>query len=148
MNRPLALERSYEPYERPGLVVSYKIAGGAVIKKGALLGLDIHGYCRTLADPDCHTFIGVANDSADNSKGENGDRSVNATLYGSFVYAVDGTPGQHWLGLKVYQEPESDYFVTPKKTEGCLFIGKVVGIERTSTGHAGVRVKLNALVEG
>ena len=81
-----ALTVPYESFEKPGLVVNYKISNVKIFK-GGLIGINASGYAIPLAHGTASLkFVGVANESIDNSAGAAGDKSLNATKSGSFVF--------------------------------------------------------------
>ena len=80
-----ALTTAYEAFEKPGLVISYK-ASNVKILKGALVGVNASGFLVPMAHGTASLkFVGVANETVDNSGGSAGDKSVNVTKSGSFV---------------------------------------------------------------
>lgn len=141
-----ALTQPYEAYEKPGLVVSYK-ASNVKIYKGALVGLTSAGYATPMAHGTANLkFIGVANETVDNSAGSAGDRSINVTKNGSFVMkAVSGfTPAIGDLGKEVYANTDWEVQVATAGLTNPYKVGTITAIESTSTGIAGVRIRIGA----
>lgn len=139
------LAASYETYERPGLVVSYKIAA-VKVWKGALLGLDATGYARPMTPSTASMrFVGIANETVDNALGGAGDRSVNTTKTGSFVLkAASGyTPAIADLGKEAYAASDWEAQVVTTGLTNAYKIGTVVALETTATGAAGIRVRID-----
>lgn len=138
-----ALTKPYEAYERPGLVVSYKLAPVKVYK-GALVGVDADGWLRPLTHGTADLkFVGVANETVDNSGGSAGDKAVNVTKSGSFVLkAASGfAPAQSDLGKEVYVNTDWEVQTSSAGLTNLYKVGTIVATEMTSTGQAGVRVR-------
>lgn len=142
----MALTKPFEAFERPGLLMSYKLAAVKVYK-GALVGVNSSGFATPMTHATAGLkFIGVANETVDNSGGAAGDKSVNVTKVGSFVFkAASGfTPAQGDLGVEV--NVSSDFEVK-KGTSGLTNtypVGTIMGIEATSTSESGVRIRIDA----
>ncbi|MCG9894067.1 MAG: hypothetical protein MH204_01150 [Fimbriimonadaceae bacterium] len=139
------LTRPYENYERPGLVVNYRLAAVAV-HKGALLGVGADGFARPMT-PDTAglAFIGFAVESQDNSTGAAGAKSINVAKSGACVVkAADGvTPVQAHIGRSAFAA--GDWEVRPDQTSltNPYSVGAIVALERTSTGHQGYRIRID-----
>lgn len=133
------LTQSYETFEKPGIVASYKMAA-VKIYKGSMVGLDLAGYAVPMRDGVL--FIGVASETVDNSTNSAGDKSLNVTKCGSFVFkAASGfSPERKHIGLPVI--PRSDWEVGLGGGE--TPVGTITGIESTSTGAAGVRIRIDS----
>lgn len=140
-----ALTKSYEAYEKPGLVVSYKLAASALFK-GGLVGLNSSGYVLPMAHGTASLkFVGVSNESIDNSAGSAGDRSALITKAGAFVFkAASGfTPTVGDLGKEVYANSDWEVQISTSGLTTAYKVGTIVGIETTSTGATGVRVRID-----
>lgn len=140
-----ALSQSYETFEKPGLVVSYK-ATNAKIHKGSLVGVNTSGYLVSMTHATANLkFVGVANETVDNSAGSAGDKSTNVTKCGSFVMkAASGfTPAVADLGKEVYANSDWEVQIATAGLTNQYKVGTIVGIENTSTGVAGVRVRID-----
>lgn len=139
------LTASYETYERPGLVVAYKMAA-VKIWKGALVGIDATGYLRPMNPATASMkFLGVANETVDNSAGAAGDRSVNVTKTGSFVLkAASGyTPGIAEIGKEAYASSDWETSSSSAGLTNPYKVGTIVAVEGTATGSSGVRVRID-----
>src|SRR5512141_3043955 len=140
-----SLTQAFETYEKPGLAVSYKLSA-AKLYKGALVGVNASGY---LAKMDHGTaglkFIGVANETIDNSAGAAGDKALNATKSGSFVFkAASGfTPTVADLGKEVYANSDWEVQISTVGLTNQYKVGTIVAVESTSTGATGVRVRID-----
>ncbi len=139
------LTASYETYERPGLVVAYKMAA-VKVWKGALVGIDATGYLRAMNPSTASMkFLGVANETVDNSAGAAGDRSVNVTKTGSFVLkAASGyVPGIAEIGKEAYAASDWEAQSSTSGLTNLYKVGTIVAVESTATGSSGVRVRID-----
>lgn len=140
-----ALTQPFENFERPGLVVSYKISN-VKIYKGALIGLNSSGYAVAMNHATASLkFIGVANETTDNSSGVAGDKQSTVTKTGSFVYrpAAGFTPTVADLGKECYANTDNEVQVATAGLTNQYKVGTIVALETTSTGQAGVRVRID-----
>ena len=140
-----ALTTAYETFEKPGLVVNYKLAAVKVYK-GAMLGLNTSGYVIPMTHATASLkFIGIANETVDNSAGSPGDRAVNVTKTGSFVLkAASGyTPAIADLGKEIYALTDWETQISTSGLTNSYKVGTSVNIDTTTTGAAGVRVRID-----
>ena len=140
-----ALSSAYEAYEKPGLVISYKLSNVKVYK-GALLGANASGYLVPMAHGTANLkFVGVANETVDNSAGNAGDRSVNVTKSGSFVFkAVSGfAPAQADIGKELYANTDWELQIATAGLTTQYKVGRIVSLETTSTGASGIRCRVD-----
>jgi hypothetical protein len=140
-----ALTQPYEAFEKPGLVVSYKISNVKILK-GSLVAVNVSGYLVPIAHGTANLkFVGVANETVDNSAGSAGDKSLNVTKTGSFVMkAASGfTPALADLGKEVYANTDWEVQVSTSGLTNLYKVGTIVSTETTSTGAAGVRVRID-----
>lgn len=141
-----ALTQTYETFEKPGLVVSYKMAA-AKIFKGSLVGVNAAGYLVSMAHGTANLkFVGVANETVDNSAGAVGDKSLNLMKSGSVVVkAASGyTPAQADVGAEVYANTDWEVQVSTSGLTNAVKVGRILALESTSTGSVGVRISINA----
>lgn len=141
----MALSKPFETYERPGLVVGYKVSN-TKIYKGANVGVNSLGFLVPMSHATASLkYVGVANDTVDNSAGAAGDRSVNVTKSGSFVLkaAATFTPSQADIGKEVYALTDWEVQVSTVGLTNQYKVGTIVGLESTSTGVTGVRVRVD-----
>lgn len=139
------LAAAYEAFERPGLVVNYKISNAKVFK-GSLIGLNSSGFAVVMNHvPNSLKFLGVANETVDNATGAPGDKSVNVTKSGSFVFkAASGfTPLVSDIGKEVYANTDWEVQIVTSGLTNFYKVGTIVSVETTSTGAAGVRVRID-----
>ncbi len=140
-----ALTQPFETFEKPGLVVGYR-ASNVKIYKGALVGVNASGHAVPMAHGTASLkFIGVANETVDNSTGGAGDRPILITKAGSFVMkAVSGfTPALVDLGKEVYANTDWEVQIATAGLTNQYKVGTIVGIESTSNGNLGVRVRID-----
>ncbi len=141
----MPLTTPFETYEKPGLVVSYKLSNVKVYK-GAIVGVNASGYLIPMAHGTASLkFIGVANETVDNSAGSAGDKSINVTKSGSFVMkAVSGyTPAIADIGKEVYANSDFEVQIATAGLTNQYKVGTIAAVETTSTGAAGVRVRVD-----
>lgn len=139
------LAAAYEAFERPGLVVNYKLSNAKVFK-GSLIGLNSSGFAVVMSHATASLkFLGVANETVDNSAGAVGEKSVNVTKSGSFVFkAASGfTPTVADLGKEVYANTDWEVQVATAGLTNQYKAGTIVALETTSTGATGVRVRVD-----
>ena len=84
-------------------------------------------------------------ETVDNSAGSAGDKSVNLTKSGSFVFkAASGfSPAVGDIGKEVYANTDWEVQVATAGLTNQYKVGTIVAIETTSTGAAGVRVRVD-----
>jgi hypothetical protein len=139
-----ALTQAYENYEKPGLVVSYKMSNTKIFK-GAMVAVNTSGFVIPVAHGTASLkFIGIANETVDNSGGTAGDRSISITKGGSFVMkAISGyTPAQADIGKEVYANTDWEIQVSTSGLTNQYKVGVITAVESTSTGAAGVRIRI------
>lgn len=139
------LTQAYENFERPGLVVSYKISN-VKLYKGALVGVNASGYLVAMAHGTANLkFVGVAGETVDNADGSAGDKTLNVAKSGSMVFkAASGfTPAIADLGKEVYANTDWEVQVSTSGLTNQYKVGTIVALETTSTGGAGVRVRID-----
>ncbi len=140
-----ALTQAFETFERPGIVMSYKQAA-VKIYKGAIVALNAAGYVQPMAHGTANLkFVGVANETVDNTAGAAGDKSVTITKTGSFVFkAVAGfNPAITDLGKEVYANTDWEVQAATAGLTNQYKIGTIVTTETTSGGLSGVRVRVD-----
>lgn len=140
-----ALSQAYETFERPGLVVSYKVSN-VKIYKGALVGVNASGYLVSMAHGTANLkFVGIANETVDNSAGSAGDKSVNVTKSGAVVFkAISGfTPAIADVGKEVYANTDWEVQISTSGLTNQYKVGTILALETTATGAAGVRIRVD-----
>ncbi len=140
----MPLTTAFETFEKPGLVVSYKLSNTKVYK-GSLVGVNASGYLVSMAHGTAGLrFVGVANETVDNSSGAAGDKALNVTKCGSFVLKALGfTPAVADIGKDAYANSDWETQIATAGLTNQYKVGTIVGVESASTGTAGVRVRID-----
>lgn len=142
-----ALTRAYEAKHRPTLIQQYKVAGTAIIYKGALVGVNSSGYLVPMAHGTGGlTFVGVAEETVDNADGSNGARTCNVAKSGSGVYADASAATQADIGKTVNAVTDNEVQIGTLGLTNVYAVGVLVALETTSTGVAGLRVRIDTKV--
>lgn len=138
-----ALTAPYEAFERPGIVVAYKMSN-VKIYKGSMVGLNSLGFAIPMTHATANLkYIGLANETVDNSAGTAGDKSINVTKNGSFVVKASSfTPTVANLGAEVYILSDWEVQINATGLTNSYKAGTIVGIENTSGGVSGVRIRI------
>ena len=139
------LTTGYETYERPGLVVAYRLAA-AKVWKGGMVGVDATGYLRPMNPATASLrFMGIANETVDNSLGNAGDKSANVTKTGSFVMKAPSgyAPTMAEIGREVYAASDWEANSSSTGLTNAYKVGTIVAVEGTATGVTGVRVRID-----
>ncbi|MBM3457334.1 MAG: hypothetical protein FJX77_02195 [Armatimonadetes bacterium] len=76
--------------EQPGTVVSYPLAASTTIYKGTLVAVNAAGYLLSISDAANLIFVGVAEDTINNSSGAAGDKSARVRKDGTFEFVYAG----------------------------------------------------------
>jgi hypothetical protein len=100
---------------------SLKVAAGAHIFKGALVGL-ASGYARPLAAGDL--FVGIAYEEIDNTGGVAGDRSVRVYTLGDFGHPLTGA-AQSNIGDAVYASADDTLTLTSTANS---YVGRAIDV--------------------
>lgn len=140
-----ALTQPYETFERPGIVVAYKMAA-AKIFKGGLVAVNASGFALPAAHGTANLkFVGVANETTDDAAGAAGDKTMPVTKSGCFVFrAASGyAPAAADIGKEVYANTDWEVQIATAGLTNQYKVGTIVGVETTSTGVAGVRVRID-----
>ncbi len=141
----MALTTPFETYERPGLVVAYRMSN-VKIYKGAAVGLNTSGHAIPMTHATANLkFIGIANETVDNSGGSAGGKSISITKSGSFVFksASGFTPAQTNVGAAAYCSSDWEVVASAGGLTNTYQLGTIVAVEATSTAQAGVRVRID-----
>jgi hypothetical protein len=142
-----ALTKPYETKHRPTLIQQYKVAASVVIYKGALVGVNSSGYLVPMAHGTANlTFVGIAEETIDNSDGSSGDKGCNVAKSGSGVYADAGTATQADIGKAVNVVSDNEVQIGTFGLTNVYAVGVLVALETTSTGVAGLRVRIDPKV--
>lgn len=126
---------------KPGQIVLYKVAGSTTIYKGAIVALDTDGYLTPITHATASLKVmGIAEETVVNS-GADGDESVRVSKSGSFVLAGTGTQAD--IGKEAYALDDATVQLTTAGLTNAYKVGTVLGIETTSKGAAGMRIRID-----
>jgi len=142
-----ALMGPYEAKYRPAVLQSYPVAGGIVVYKGALVGVNASGYLRPMSHATSGLlFVGIAEETVDNSAGQNGERRCNVAKSGSAVYADSAGATQADIGKTVNVFSDNEVQVGSLGLTNVYAVGTLLALEPTSTGANGLRVRIDLKV--
>jgi hypothetical protein len=130
-----ALTGAYDPQDKPGELVSYRVGANAVIHKGALVSVRSDGYAYpSRSGTSSDVFVGVAFESADNTGGAAGAKSVRVWKSGTYVYNGSGFT-QASVGQAMYAADDNTLTTTSTNNQ---LVGYVV--EVLSATQARIRI--------
>jgi len=138
-----ALTTPYEAFERPGIVVAYKMSSVKIFK-GAMVGVNSLGFAIPMTHATANLkFVGFANETVDNSTGTAGDKAINVTKNGTFVVKASSfSPSVANLGAEVYVLSDWEVQINATGLTNSYKPGTIVAVENTATGVAGVRIRI------
>jgi hypothetical protein len=140
-----ALTTAYEAFEKPGLVVSYRISNVKLFK-GALVGVNASGHVVAMDHGVSGLrFIGVAAETVDNSGGTAGGRTIAVLKAGTFVFRPSSsyTPAQTDTGRELFAVTDNEIQLSAVGLTNLHKIGTFIGLETPSGGGAGVRLRID-----
>lgn len=138
-----ALTKAYEAFEKPAILVLYKMAGNTTIYKGALVGVNNAGYAVPIDHAVANlTFIGIAQETVQNT-GADGDKSIRVVKSGSGVFADLGIQSQSNIGKEVYAKTDNEVQVATTGLTNLYKVGRIVALETTSLGANGYRIRID-----
>ncbi|MCH8274212.1 MAG: hypothetical protein IH851_05430 [Armatimonadetes bacterium] len=139
-----ALTKAYETQQKPTVIVSYPVAASTTIYKGALVGVNSIGYVVPMDHATASlTYMGIAEETVDNSSGSDGDVSVRVSKTGSGVFADAGTATQADIGQTLNVKTDNEVQVGTLSLTNVYAVGTLVALETTSTGATGLRVRID-----
>lgn len=142
-----SLTGPYEAKHRPTLIQSYPVAAATKIFKGALVGVNASGYLVPMSHATANLlFVGIAEESVDNSTGANGDKRCNVAKSGSAVYADVAGATQADVGKTVNALSDNEVQIGTFGLTNVYVVGTLVALEPTSTGASGLRVRIDTKV--
>ena len=131
-----ALTAVYDAKRKDGGLIGYPVAAGAKVYKGALVCVSTGtGYAQTGADAASLLFVGVAYDTADNTGGAGGAKTVRVQKSGEYLYNAP-TAAQTDVGKPALIV--DDNTVKTAATTNNVPAGVVVGY--VDSGHLLVRI--------
>ena len=135
-----ALSAAFEAGYKPGNIVLCKIAASTTIYKGAIVAYDSDGFIVPIAHGTASLkYAGVAEETVDN-EGADGDASARVSKVGSFVFA--GTAVQADIGKEAYAVDDNTVQIGTGGLTNQYKVGTVLGVESTSNGDDGMRVRI------
>lgn len=138
-----ALDKAYEAYQRPTIIVAYKVAENTTIFKGALVGVNEEGYLVPMSHEVAHLkFVGIAEDSVQNT-GADGAKTCRVCKSGGGVYVDLSTADQTAIGAEVYAKSDNEVQLDDTGLTEDYKVGTIVALEQTSTGVPGVRIRID-----
>jgi len=131
----------YETSYKPGHIVLYKVAAATTIYKGALVALDTDGFVTPMTHATASLKVmGVAEETVVNG-GADGDASVRIAKIGSFIIAGSGTQAD--IGKEAYALDDATIQLTTAGLTNAYKVGTILGIETTSKGASGMRLRID-----
>ena len=121
------LKANYDSERKDGVLVSYKVAAGAMIYKGALVCLNDSGYAVPAHDELRLKFVGVAYERGDATDGA--DVTVRVWKDGSFRVTMAGAARED-LGADAYVVDDNTVGLD---TSFSIFAGTIVEIPSEDT---------------
>ena len=130
-----ALTGPYDPQDKPGELVSYRVGANAVIYKGALVTVRNDGFAYPArSGTSSDVFVGVAFESVSTAGGAAGARSVRVCKRGTYVYNGSGFT-QASVGQAMYALDDNTLTTTATNNQ---LVGYVV--EVLSATQARIRI--------
>lgn len=130
-----ALNAPYDPQDKPGELISYRVGANVTIHKGALVSVRSDGFAYpSRSGVGSDQFIGVAFESVDNTGGAAGAKSVRVLKRGTYVYNGSGF-SQSSVGQAMYALDDNTLTTTSTNNQ---LVGYVV--EVLSATRARVRI--------
>ncbi len=112
-------------------ILSYPVAASTKLFEGALITLNASGYAVKAADTTNFTFVGVCDETADNSSGSAGDIRVKVWTYGVIDVVAGFSAAAADAGLKVYATDDQTVDKVGTTTNDIL-VGKIVEVVSAS----------------
>jgi hypothetical protein len=135
------LTNSIETYEKPGLVIRYRLASGVKVFKGALVGLNAAGLIVPLNPLVANLrFVGVACETVEQSEART---AINVTKAGTFLYPSTSSTSVAQIGSVAYAAGDGSVSVSDSGLANDYIIGTVVALETASNGEPGLRIRID-----
>lgn len=130
-----ALTGAYDPQDKPGALVRYRVGANAVVYRGALVSVRSDGFAYpSRSGTASDVFVGVAFETVDNTGGAAGARSVRVCKNGTYVYNGSGFT-QASVGQAMYVADDNTLTTTATNNQ---LVGYVV--EVLSATQARIRI--------
>lgn len=138
-----ALAKAFEAFPKPTIIVNYKIAASTTIYKGALVGVNANGFLVPMSHSTANLkFVGIAEETVTNS-GSNGSKSCRVSKSGGGVYVDLSSTTQASIGAEVYAKTDNELQINTSGLTNEYKVGTIVALEQTSTGVAGLRIRID-----
>lgn len=89
-------------FVKDGKMVAMPVAAATLVELGNMVAVNATGYLVPAADTAGLTVVGVATETADNTKGADGEMTVRVFRNQSFLFEQDGTLTQAAVGTDIY----------------------------------------------
>jgi hypothetical protein len=138
-----ALANAFEAFPKPTIIVNYKIAASTTIYKGALVGVNANGFLVPMSHAAANLkFVGIAEETVENA-GSNGAKSCRVSKSGGGVYVDLSSTTQASIGAEVYAKTDNELQINTSGLTSEYRVGTIVALEQTSTGVAGLRIRID-----
>ena len=107
-----------------GVVLSFEVKASTSIPEGALVALD-GGYAINGGDDSGTTFVGVAEESVDNSAGASGAVKIKVLTQGVITTKISSTATIATVGVEVYVEDNQTVSILANAANE-VYVGRVV----------------------
>lgn len=120
-----------------GVVVSF-LQSNVSIPEGALVSINAAGYAVNATDAANDVFVGIADESVDNSGGSAGDKRIKVRRTGVYTVLFDGTAAQSDVNTLVYVKDNETVDIAGDLTNDVL-VGRIVEVLSTSKVRVDIR---------
>lgn len=125
-----ALTAPYDPQDKPGELISYRVGANVTIHKGALVSVRSDGFAYpSRSGVSSDQFIGVAFESVDNTGGAAGAKSVRVLKRGTYVYNGSGF-SQSSVGQAMYALDDNTLTATSTNNQLVGYVVEVLSATR------------------
>lgn len=120
-----------------GEVLSFKQAA-VKIPEGALVSVNAAGYATNATDAANDVFVGIADETVDNSAGSAGDKSIKVRRTGVYTVAFGGTATIADVNTLVYVSDNATVNLAAALTNDVL-VGRIVEFISASSVRVDIR---------
>lgn len=120
-----------------GVIVSF-LQSNVSIPEGALVSINAAGYAVNATDAANDVFVGIADESVDNSGGSAGDKRIKVRRTGVYTVLFDGTAAQSDVNTLVYVKDNETVDIAGDLTNDVL-VGRIVEVLSTSKVRVDIR---------
>lgn len=125
-----AITERKDTRRQPGEVLSYKLAAVKVIE-GALVSVNSSGYATNATDAANDIFVGVADETVDNSAGAAGDKEIKVRIGGVVDVVSNFSAAQTNVTDQVYVLDNQTVDLAANLTNDVL-VGRIVEVTSAS----------------